>query len=170
MLMHAIAHGSFTDTVRVLLEADSGRKIPCRTGDSNPRQYCAWLLSRTLYQLSCFHLCSFSLMHGNSVPKTEDIELPFKNCTVDMPCIYTSVFGMFGRSVSIQQTLCSLKVSAVGSDTHMMFASGRLELISVVLNSPYVRIATNASCTCACALSLFPPFPCEENNCEPKCR
>ena len=31
----------------------SGRKITCRTGDSNPRQYCAWLFSRTLDQLSC---------------------------------------------------------------------------------------------------------------------
>ena len=35
MLMHA-------DTVtQSALKADSGRKIPCRTGDSNPRQYCA---------------------------------------------------------------------------------------------------------------------------------
>ena len=53
MLMHAIAHGGCTDTVRQsALKGDSGRKIPCRTGDSNPRQYCAWLFSRTLYQLS----------------------------------------------------------------------------------------------------------------------
>ena len=53
MLMHAIAHGVCTDTVREsALVVDSGRKIPCRTGDSNPRQYCAWLFSRTLYQLN----------------------------------------------------------------------------------------------------------------------
>ena len=26
------------------LEVDSGRNIPCRTGDSNPRQYCALAL------------------------------------------------------------------------------------------------------------------------------
>ena len=52
MLMHAIAHGGCTDTVREsALKVDSGRKIPCRTGDSNPRQYCAWLFSQTLYQL-----------------------------------------------------------------------------------------------------------------------
>ena len=31
----------------------TGRKIPCRCWDSNPRQYCTWLFSRTLYQLSC---------------------------------------------------------------------------------------------------------------------
>ena len=38
-----------TDTVKEpALEADSGRKIPCRTGDSNPRRYC----TRTLYPLS----------------------------------------------------------------------------------------------------------------------
>ena len=53
MLLHAIAHGGCSDTVRQsALEADSGRKISCRTGDSNPQQYCAWLFSRTLCQLS----------------------------------------------------------------------------------------------------------------------
>ena len=26
-----------------VLKVDSGRKILCRTGDSNPRQYCAWI-------------------------------------------------------------------------------------------------------------------------------
>ena len=53
MLMHATAHGGCTDTVREsALEDNSRRKIPCRTGDSNPRQYCAWLFSRTLYPLS----------------------------------------------------------------------------------------------------------------------
>ena len=30
----------------------TGRKLPCSTGDSNPRQYCAWLCSRALYPLS----------------------------------------------------------------------------------------------------------------------
>ena len=51
--MHATARGGCTDTVREsALEADSGRKIPCVTGDSNPRQYCALLFSRTLYQQS----------------------------------------------------------------------------------------------------------------------
>ena len=39
------------------LRADSWRKIPCRTRDSNPRQYWAWwLFSRTLYPLSCSRL------------------------------------------------------------------------------------------------------------------
>ena len=53
MLMHATAHGGCEDIVREsALEADSGRKIPFRTGDSNPRQYRAWLLRRTLYPLS----------------------------------------------------------------------------------------------------------------------
>ena len=50
------AHVSCTDTVREsALEVDSGRKIPCRTGDWNPRQYSAWHFSRTLYQLSYPH-------------------------------------------------------------------------------------------------------------------
>ena len=53
MLMNAIAHRGCTDTVREsALKADSGRKIPCRTGDSNPQQYCAWLFSPTVYQVS----------------------------------------------------------------------------------------------------------------------
>ena len=52
ILMHAIAHGGCTDYVRgSALEVDPGRIIPCRTLDSNPCQYCAWLFSRTLYQL-----------------------------------------------------------------------------------------------------------------------
>ena len=51
-VMHAIAPGSCTDTVsESALKTDSGRKIPRRIGDSNTRQYCAWLFSRTLYQL-----------------------------------------------------------------------------------------------------------------------
>ena len=53
MLMHAIAQGGCMDTLRKsALEVDSRTKIPCRTGDSIPSQYFAWLFSRTLYQLS----------------------------------------------------------------------------------------------------------------------
>ena len=53
MLIHAIAHGGCRDTVREsALEADCGRKIPYRTGDSNPHQYCAWLFSPTVCQVS----------------------------------------------------------------------------------------------------------------------
>ena len=52
MLMQTIAHGGCTDTAREsALKADTGRKIPCCTGDSNPRQYCAWLFSHALYLL-----------------------------------------------------------------------------------------------------------------------
>ena len=42
MLMHAIAHGGCTNTIREsVLEVYSGeKKIPCRTGDSSPHQYC----------------------------------------------------------------------------------------------------------------------------------
>ena len=53
MLMHAIAHRGCTDTVRESApEVDSGSKIPSHIFGSNPRQYCAWLFSGTLYQLS----------------------------------------------------------------------------------------------------------------------
>ena len=34
------------------LEVDSGRKIPCCIEDLSPCEYCAWLFSRTLYQLN----------------------------------------------------------------------------------------------------------------------
>ena len=45
----ACTRGLCADTVRESApEGDPGRKIPCRTGDSNPRQYCAWLFSTTL--------------------------------------------------------------------------------------------------------------------------
>ena len=60
-------------------DADSGRKIPCCTGDSNLHQYHAWLFSRRLYQLSCprpslniacfqLHGEKFSCMHWGSLP------------------------------------------------------------------------------------------------------
>ena len=50
MWMHAIAHGGCTDTVREsALKVDSGRKIPCRTGESNQRWRRAGPM---LYQLS----------------------------------------------------------------------------------------------------------------------
>ena len=42
MLKRAIAQGGCTDTVREsALEVDIGRKILCRSGDSNRRQNCA---------------------------------------------------------------------------------------------------------------------------------
>ena len=48
--MHAIAHEGYTDTTREsALKVDSGRKIPCRTRESNLCWQCAGPL---LYQLS----------------------------------------------------------------------------------------------------------------------
>ena len=58
MPMYPIAHGGCTDTVRepALEESlHSGRKVPCRTGDSNRRQYCARLFNQTLHQVSYPH-------------------------------------------------------------------------------------------------------------------
>ena len=53
MMMHAVAHAGCSDTEREsALEVDSGRKMLCCTGGSNPFQHCAWLFSRTLYQWS----------------------------------------------------------------------------------------------------------------------
>ena len=50
MLMHAIAHGGvITDVRESALKVGFGRKIPCRTGESNLRQRCAGPM---LYQLS----------------------------------------------------------------------------------------------------------------------
>ena len=72
MLMHAIARGGCTDTVREsALKGDSGRKILCCTEDLNPCQYCAWLFSLMLYQLSCScpcrklpYFCSYVVAFG----------------------------------------------------------------------------------------------------------
>ena len=56
MLKHVIVHGGCTDTVREsALKVDSGRKVPYRAGNPNPRQYCVWLFSQTLYHL-IYHL------------------------------------------------------------------------------------------------------------------
>ena len=53
MLVNVIAHSGCVDTIREsALETDSGRKMLCRTRDSNPHQRCAGLFSRMLYQLS----------------------------------------------------------------------------------------------------------------------
>ena len=50
ILMHAVAPDRYTDTVRqYALKLDSGRKVPCRTGESNLRQRRA---GPTLYELS----------------------------------------------------------------------------------------------------------------------
>ena len=50
MLVHVIAHEGCSDTVgESALKVDSGRKIPCRTGESNLRQRRG---GPTLYQLS----------------------------------------------------------------------------------------------------------------------
>ena len=51
--MHAIAHRGCSHIVREpALEADCGRKFPSCIRDSNLHQYCTWLLSWMLYQLS----------------------------------------------------------------------------------------------------------------------
>ena len=49
--------------MRAALKADSGPRIPCRTGESNPRQYCAWQFAPMLYQLG--HLARY-LTFGSS--------------------------------------------------------------------------------------------------------
>ena len=46
---HAIAHGEVGTQQESALQADSGRKIPCRTGESNLRRQRAGPM---LYQLS----------------------------------------------------------------------------------------------------------------------
>ena len=49
MLIRVSAHGSCMDTVsEYAVKIYSGRKIPCRTGDSNLCQCSVWLFSRTL--------------------------------------------------------------------------------------------------------------------------
>ena len=54
MWMHAIAHGGYEHRKRVCTEIDSGRKIPCRTEESNLRR---WSAGPMLYQLSYIPAC-----------------------------------------------------------------------------------------------------------------
>ena len=68
MLMRATAC-VLTDTVtESALETDSGRKIPCRTGDSNPCQRYSWFFSRMHYRLS--YSCPFMKIQNICVFKT----------------------------------------------------------------------------------------------------
>ena len=68
MLMCATA-GVLTDVVtESALETDSGRKIPCRTGDSHPRQCYSWFFSQMHYQLS--YSCLFMKIQNICVSKT----------------------------------------------------------------------------------------------------
>ena len=69
-LMQAIALGGCTDTVtESALEVDSGRKIPCCTGDSNPRQS----VSRLAFQSDALptELCLTPFNNVSVFPKTE---------------------------------------------------------------------------------------------------
>ena len=65
MLMHRICtQGLYRHRKRVCTGSWlSGGEIPRCTRDSNPHQYCAWLLCRTLYQLS--HPCPWQLVKKN---------------------------------------------------------------------------------------------------------
>ena len=48
MLVHEVAYEGCTDTVsESALKVDSGRKIPCRSGESNPSKRCVY---SALYQ------------------------------------------------------------------------------------------------------------------------
>ena len=68
MLIHAIAHGGVRTHVKEsALKVDSGRKIPCRTGESNRSVTVRWSnqLSNILLQTTFFF---FFLLHpGNTV-------------------------------------------------------------------------------------------------------
>ena len=52
MLMHAMAHGLCGHLKRVCAGSWLKEKSLAAIGDSNLHQYCAWLFSQTLYQLS----------------------------------------------------------------------------------------------------------------------
>ena len=44
-----VGGGGYANTIKASpVEIDSGRKIPCRAGDSNTRKYCAWLFCGTI--------------------------------------------------------------------------------------------------------------------------
>ena len=111
--MHANARGGCTDTVR-----DSGRKTPCRTGDSNPRQYRAWLSSRSLYPLS--HPGPLSLGFRQRINVCGGG--PFHRLSVEIECLWDRPVpqagdrmnvcggGQFHRLVTENECLCGRPV------------------------------------------------------------
>ena len=103
MLMHTIPHGGCTDTAR---EFDPWRKIPCGTGDSNPRRYCAWLSSRTLYQLIGYPspfgylLSKLCFLHCLSPLYTLNIWIGPGCRMVDWGCVLSACAGWLIANVS----------------------------------------------------------------------
>ena len=94
MLVHAIAHEGCTDIVRIC----TGRKILCRTGDSNPRQYCAWLFGRTLYALIRCYFKQRATMEKSKMLKTLRLKTPrICYCKVQD---YPAVHGITGENLS----------------------------------------------------------------------
>ena len=104
MLMQAIAHGSCRDTVREsALEVDSARNTPCHPGDSNPRQYCAWLFNRTLYQ-QC------SSRPTKKLKESGMLNLAWhKFLAVDGACV-----AIFWPAAAFKATLCDSSMFSAG--------------------------------------------------------
>ena len=107
MLVRAIAHGGCTDTVREsALKVDPGRKIPCGTGDSNPCRFCAWLFSRTLYQLISYPrpfgylLSKLCFLHCLSPLHTLNIWIGPDCRMVDWRCVLSACTGWLMANVS----------------------------------------------------------------------
>ena len=97
MLGHAIADEGCTDIIRVC----TGRKILCRTGDSNPRQYCAWLFGRTLYPLIRCYFKQHATMEKRKKLKTLHLKKPrIYYCKVQY-----LVHGIIGENLSFYWTI-----------------------------------------------------------------
>ena len=85
MLIHATAYRGCTDIlIESALEADSGRKIPCCTRDSNLHQYCAWLFRRTLYHM-CYTQSTQSATYRNHID----------TCFMLTVCSLKSIYAFF---------------------------------------------------------------------------
>ena len=107
--MHAIAHGGCLDAVREsALETDPGIQD---SGDSNPSQYCAWLFSRTLNQLS--YSCPYYYRyHCHSWP-SDSLYVPLWSCssgeanweTWDFCTLYSYIY------IPIKEEVCATQVS-----------------------------------------------------------
>ena len=150
--------GGCTDTVREsALKDNTGRKIPCRTGDSNLRQYCAWLLSRTLYPLS--------------YPRTDTTSMIFCRCTqvivwrrprfvVRWPCAQFSSKSCMARS---EKPICVPPCLPEASPTYAFRPVPQKFPQRCLLNSSNIRLTDDGPVSSfqgrSSSTSSSPPLP-----------
>ena len=82
-VMHLIAHRGLSGHHESLHWKSTGRKTHCCTRGSNPCQYCTWIFSQTIYQLS-HHSISIT------APAWPGVSLSLSVCTITQQSVWDS--------------------------------------------------------------------------------